>query len=250
MRVEDELGGFNGLLQEWRPSGKQRIRARIRIYATAPYDQQALEEVAKTEEGLERMDDAGIEFAWGIRKWKVMNNAVRYATMVEKECERRYEGFTRKPIQIRLPYFTQLDPRKVKNEIKDLIEGMDWPTFLKNWHKAQTKIVTESQPTIGEIMSNVTKPWTEMGKCACAEIKRRRGPRDPTLPEIDGHIFFISRDYKGCHERALEHGANNIPTQTEWDLKRAWEKVGAPKAHVSTAGDTFSADRCRSFALP
>ena len=46
------------------------------------------------------------------------------------------------------------------------------------------------------------------------------------LPEIDSHLFFISRDYKGPNARALSVGGNNVPQQTAWDLSRAWQKVG------------------------
>ena len=46
-----------------------------------------------------------------------------------------------------------------------------------------------------------------------------------SLPEIDSHLFFTSRDYDGPNKEALSVGANSVPKQTRWDLQRAWESI-------------------------
>ena len=72
-------------------------------------------------------------------------------------------------------------------------------------------------------MTRPNKPTT----CQCHNIIHRfqSAGSATTLPRINGHIFFISRDYHGPHNNALQVGANNIPNPTFLDLKRAWEHV-------------------------
>ena len=148
--------------------------------------------------------------------------------MVWDECERRYEGLSRKAITIRLPYFERLDARQMKATILDALDAQPWPEYLKAWHKAHVKIVTESQPSIEDILCNVTKPWMPHEGCPCAAIKARLSKKRQgiNLPEIDSHLFFISRDYQGPNEGALRVGGNNTPRQSMWDMKRAWEAIG------------------------
>ena len=64
-------------------------------------------------------------------------------------------------------------------------------------------------------------------QCKCEEIKRTLQAKDAkvALPEVEGHNFFISRDYRGPNEAALKVSGNNVPLQTNWDLARAWKKV-------------------------
>ena len=84
-----------------------------------------------------------------------------------------------------------------------------------------------------DILCNVTKPWMPQ-KCACHAIKERLMKKQPNtvLPEIDGHIMFISRDYTGPNAKALGVTANNIPSQTMWDLAKAWERLERAYLHA------------------
>ena len=43
--------------------------------------------------------------------------------------------------------------------------------------------------------------------------------------EVARRIFFTGREYTGPHRTALNVAAMNIPIQTRWDLKWAWERV-------------------------
>ena len=49
--------------------------------------------------------------------------------------------------------------------------------------------------------------------------------------EVEGHLFFISRDYYGPNARALQVSGNNIPCQSMWDMKRAVKKKLALRAY-------------------
>ena len=112
--------------------------------------------------------------------------------------------------------------------IRTQIKTTAWPDFIKNWHLKHLRLITESKPTVSEILSNVTSPFNNCnGNCCCAEVHRRLKQRGmkAILPITEGHIFGISRDYKGPNAEALQIGANNIPRQTRWDLHRAWEKA-------------------------
>ena len=151
----------------------------------------------------------------------------RGATMILEECERRYAGFTRRAIEIRLPFFKGLDASKVKAVIHSALNRREWPEHLIEFHKRSVRVITENQPSMEDILCNVTKPWMPQ-KCACHAIKERLMKKQPNtvLPEIDGNVMFISRDYTGPNAKALGVTANNIPSQTMWDLAKAWEKVG------------------------
>ena len=60
----------------------------------------------------------------------------------------------------------------------------------------------------------------------CQQIqKARTTDHGNPLPEVEGHIFIISRDYTGPNAKPLGVGANNIPQQTMWDAARVWENI-------------------------
>ena len=82
---------------------------------------------------------------------------------------------------------------------------MEWPTFLKDWHKNKVRIITEAQPSLEDILSNVNKPWCEHKGCKCRQVVQslRGVGYKGDLPMIDGHIFFIGREYDGPHRAAL-----------------------------------------------
>ena len=187
-------------------------------------------EISDLEKTLEAASEEDLAFFWRVRKSrsKEFFPKIKALTMIWNECERRYPGLSRKPIAVRLPYFANLDAGKMKAIILRALDEREWPGYLIAWHKAHVRVITESQPSIEDILCNVTKPWMPHGECRCAEVKERLRKKDPltTLPEMESHIFFISRDYHGPNARALSVGGNNIPQQTMWDLAKAWEKVG------------------------
>ena len=63
--------------------------------------------------------------------------------------------------------------------------------------------------------------------CQCQEIRERLKAKGCkwTPPEVDGHIFFIGREYQGPWAKALNTNSANIPTPTRWDAERAWEYI-------------------------
>lgn len=227
VHITDDGGTeFRGLLEDWRDASMRMHHMRIRIFRTEKVNRTAFKEIVTTERALRNADEDTLAFFWRVRNDKVLNKDVKYAVMVMRECEYRYTNFSATHISIRIPFFKQLDVRKVKHTVMTQIEKMPWPPFLREWHKRNIKVIAANQPNISDILSNVNKPWSWQGggTCKCAEIQRARGPH--TLPMVEGHIFFTNRDYTGKHARALQYGANNIPQQTEWDLKRAWHSIG------------------------
>ena len=71
------------------------------------------------------------------------------------EHEIRYEGLSRKPIEIKIPFVHGLDTRKVKAEVMRVVEsvGAEWPVYIKEWHLQHLKITTTARPNVGEVLT-------------------------------------------------------------------------------------------------
>ena len=100
-----------------------------------------------------------------------------------------------------------------------------WPEWLAAHHVQRLQLTTESTPSIAKILSNVNQPWREHKGCTCEKVKQqlRAAGYKGTLPTIDGHIFFIGREYDGPFASVLKHNSGGIPNPTKWDLEKAWE---------------------------
>ena len=184
-------------------------------------------DIAAFKEQLRAASDDDLHFYWRVRHDVQKARKYKVRKMVWDECITRY-GCTAKPIEIRLPYFEEMQPTLITQWIRRKIKATAWPDFIKNWHLKRIRLITETQPTISGILSNVTSPFNNCnGACCCAEVRKRLAQKGFTgdLPMIDGHIFGIGRDYEGPNAEALNVGANNIPQQTKWDLHRAWDKT-------------------------
>ena len=44
-------------------------------------------------------------------------------------------------------------------------------------------------------------------------------------PEVDGHIFFIGREYDGPCKEVINDNMGNVPHPTRWDMRRTWSNV-------------------------
>ena len=219
---------FDGILHDWRKSTGDAVDVHVRAHVQKTVEDKVWKDIDDFANAVESASEDGLAFYWRIRRNRLLFPKFRAATMILSECEQRYDGFSRKRIEIRLPFFKRLDAGKMRAVISSALDARPWPKYLIDWHKTNLRIITESQPSIESIMCNVTKPWMPREGCSCAEIKARLQKKDASvsLPEIDGHLFFISRDYAGPNARALSVGGNNIPNQTMWDMSRAWEMVG------------------------
>lgn len=72
------------------------------------------------------------------------------------------------------------------------------------------------------------KPWIPEDKCQCATVRNalnKLGGEPAKLPTVEGHLFFIGRDYEGPNKEALHVGSNNVPQQTMWDAAKAVESI-------------------------
>ena len=216
-------------LRDWKIDSVQTRE--IRIKQTDPPDFKELANIFKDikqfTEQLKRASDDDLSFYWRIRHLLQKNYKYKARSLIWKECINRYNCNAR-PIEIRLPYFTELNPQKVNGWVRTKIEQTEWPDFIKTWHMSKIRIITESQPSVSQILCNVTSPFNDCtGTCPCQQIYQRLRAKglNKQLPEINGHIFGIGRDYQGPNSEALQTAANNIPQQTQWDLHRAWDKV-------------------------
>ena len=83
--------------------------------------------------------------------------------------------------------------------------GATWPEYVREWHKKNMSISTESRPSISEVMCNVNKPWKFGDRCVCATVHERLQAKGFTqqLPKVCGHVFLIGREYTGPHKRGL-----------------------------------------------
>ena len=99
---------------------------------------------------------------------------------------------------MRLPFFHEVDARRLRRVVHELIDAADgWPAFLKEWHKARVRIVSESPQSIETILCNVNRPRLHQQECCCEQVQQqlRDSGRSASLPMIDGHIFCIGREF-------------------------------------------------------
>ena len=224
---------FSGYLEDYYTKHITPFTVQLRIARTEINNRadilKILQDIEGFRETLLNASDDELEFYWRIRnslqnEYQTKANKYKARTLIWQECIQRFQC-TNKPLRIKLPFFNQLDAAKVKRFIYNQINNLTWPEYIKNWHKAQFRISTSSQANIADILNNVTRR-NKPTKCNCQQIIEKLNDAGcKPIPTINSHIFFISRDYKGPHQTALQVGANNIPTQSFWDLKRSWERL-------------------------
>ena len=74
--------------------------------------QSVLQAIEEFEQQLEKSSEEELAFLWRVRNTLDERAAYKKRTMIWDECERRYIGFSRKPLQICIPFFAQLDGEK------------------------------------------------------------------------------------------------------------------------------------------
>ena len=67
-----------------------------------------LTEIDEVTEKLRTCSDDGLESYWRARNALDRDSRIRIRTMIWDECERRFAGFTRRPIEVRLPFFHEV----------------------------------------------------------------------------------------------------------------------------------------------
>jgi len=180
------------------------------------------QDFAKT---LKESNEGKLEFFWRVRN--VLAQSKEFPTgarrMIWDEYERRWPTIPRQPIEIRLPFFTTIDPTKVRATLKEILKISGWPSCIVNWHQAHMKLVTASQRATTDIMCNVNQPWHDRSGCACHKVIQSMSKfRTYQPPMLNGHIFLIGREYTGPYSRVLNTNACNTPAPTEKDLHRSW----------------------------
>ena len=214
---------------EWNHEKVLRRRGATLLKITATKDlewqeqRKRFKEITVATEALEKMSEEELATTWRIRK----HASGGFGTRIWEECERRYEGFTRKPIEIRMPYFDSFSVPKFRAVIGKLLKEKGWPEHLVNWHLQKLKVTTAKQTSVADILSNVNKPWCPSGGCTCDKVRQRLKEAGWTgaLPTLNGHIFFIGREYTGPHREVLNQCNANVPHPSRFDLLRTWERM-------------------------
>ena len=226
VKVHHEDGNSETMLmKEWRPrtvKGTRHCSVYLVARRTEFVDYKDLyQQIEQTQESLERMDEETLHQMWQIRNSVDEQSAYKWRKLLWIEIQRRYEGVIPRPIQLELPYTDNVDATKVRAWIHAKINEQAWPAFLKEWHKQSFRIITTGQQTIGERLCNVTRPQKIGVACKCRRFIERCG--NPQL--VKGHVFMIGRDFEGPKFETMRIAANNIPTQTWFDVFKAWEGV-------------------------
>jgi hypothetical protein len=133
-----------------------------------------------------------------------MNTEFNQRRLIWNECERRYEGLFKRPVTVKIPYHEDIDTKAIRAAIAASLKKTNWPEYIQNWHLEKIKFVATTQPSISDIMNNVNAPWCPT-ECKCKEIQQRLVNRGNTKPldMIEGHLFFIGRDYYGPNAEAI-----------------------------------------------
>ena len=64
-------------------------------------------------------------------------------------------------------------------------------------------------------------------ECVCDAVKAnlRASHANLKLPELEGHLFIIGREYEGPCREVLQSNACTVPKPTAWDVKRVWHNI-------------------------
>ena len=209
------------VLKKWRPR-EEEAHTECAIFvipkkAKLVDKEEIQKEITGKMDHLERMSENELEFAWRTRAAVEKYSEVKYSRMVEEECHRRY-GCRMGGTEISLPYIEKIDARELRQTVVKRIQAQNYPEWIKNWLAQKVKITTKGQPSIGDILSNVTKPGKMNTKCCCKEVLRHF----PNAPKTEGHVLFVGRDMEAT---TLNVCAKNIPRQTWFDTFKVWENV-------------------------
>ena len=211
-------------MKEWRPreeKARTPCKLWIRPEKSDAHDcRDMFKEIKDVQSSFAKMTDDELGDMWRIRNAGDRVSRVKYRKMLYLECEKRFDTVLR-PVEVTLPFIKELDAERVKQTLQERIRQQSWPAFIKEWHCAKLRIKTAGQPSIGDILANVTRPSKIGGACVCDEVCSRMSG----LPKTKGHIFFVGRDIKD--KRTFNVCASNIPRQTWFDKFRAWEGVNA-----------------------
>ena len=216
--------GWSGRLRDWLPAGRSAVTILVRAERDMEVQEHVWRDISTLRDRLADGDEDFVAFMWRIRaSLSEQHPTVNvYKLLWSAICD-RYPDVPRRPIRVRIPFFHALDPTAIRKAIASCIATQAWPAFLRQWHVQNLRIVTVTQPSIESILCNVNMPWRPKGECSCRLV--RSAVPAFTFPQVDGHIFFTSREYEGPFGFALKVSGCNTPQQTLWDIARAWHTI-------------------------
>ena len=103
-----------------------------------PIDHQIFQDIRKQENILQKASEEDLALYWRIRNDLQNTKEDRYKirSLIWEEMERIYEGLSRKPIQLRFPYFHGFDGRRLIMLAREAIDKMEWPAYIEKDHPA------------------------------------------------------------------------------------------------------------------
>ena len=163
---------------------------------------------------------------WKQRKAIPVANRLSLIGAIWDEHKLRFPGLKPTPFKLSLPPNLAPAAWKVRAEVRQLLEKRThWPEYIVEWHIRNMRITFTKSKKIADIMPNVRCPWRPTG-CACQVVFERLRAKGSAWrpPTLEGHIFFIGREYAGPRQAVLQVGSVNVPRHTPWDARVALER--------------------------
>ena len=223
--IRSRTDGNTTSIISWKTRAEKNIKITVRAKLSQEHADisKAFKDIANFKRVLSNADEETLAFFWRLRDCTAIHdNRIKGKKILRDAIAKRYPNIPMKTLCIQLPYVRELDAKELLKEVRSHIQELNWPQFMKDWHKQNLRVTTTNTKSIEDILTNVNKPWLLKEVCVCKEI---RNTLKRNLPETDGHILFTSKDYNGPFNKTFNVSANNTPEQTKWDLSRAWEMI-------------------------
>lgn len=222
-------------LAEWRTQmrspnarGAEEVTMRVRRTSDTEPTRQAQERLLDWMQDLQHRSEEDLRLMWKARgvdksRKKQVTNALW------REYEQRYDGLTRKPIEVRVPYVAGVRIWDIRDAVRQALYTMigTWPYHIVGWHARNVRIITIKQPSVGDMLINVQKATRQVysGRCACACAEvcgRMRASNIRVPPLIDGHLCITGREINGNLMPVMGGNSKNVPAPTARDFRTIW----------------------------
>ena len=184
--------------------------------------------MAGWEKTLQHKSEEELRLLWKARR---DNRSLRrqVTNALWREYEQRYEGLSRRPIEVRVPYMEGVRVWDIRDAVRQAVYTMakKWPYHIVGWHARNVKIITIRQRSVGDMLNNVQQVTKRIynGECTCrcTTVCARMRASGMQVPElVDGHLCMTGREVTGTSVRVMGGNSKNIPTPTAHDFERTW----------------------------
>ena len=186
--------------------------------------------MAEWEQRLQHCTETELRQMWRTRgENRSMRKQVTNALW--KEYEQRYEGLTRRPIEVRVPYMVGIRVWDIRDAVRQAVYSIaaKWPYHIVGWHARNVRIITIRQRSVGDMLNNVQKVTRNIydGECSCTckQVCARMRSQGMHVPDmVRGHLCITGREVAGRLIKVMGGNSKNIPTPTAHDFQRSWSK--------------------------